>query len=993
MTKQEALKEINETQDFYVSKLVDIINGRNQAFDEMKEIDFTSPTGTGKTIMVSKLINQMPDYFFVITTLSKGQLRYQIEAKLNELVEKNNYIVFGLNEYTKNTILQKKDFLSILPSNKKIIWIRDEGHIATNRWQEILRNLSYLIINFSATNKTNNGINCNFTHTMMLRTVIQDVGTIEDALDRLQEVKKTHAKIQGYNPCALFRLFYKYSIDKAIEECRKRNLKFINITDESYDMAEICSDNNEYDVIINKLKITEGIDLKRCHVIFMDTTPRNETTIIQIIGRARRNALFWRNDINILDKENEYLLAETRQCYIFYNSEETMVGQSNNGELLRSFCDTVSIENLKPGIIIDVDNGRLKNGLYVLELFGKTGKYKITYDKALEANVVNNPSFYRKEVKRNDDCFVLDLADYDYSIRKIYFKNDILDYFELEPDFSKHKYDKCKYHYYIFKIYLTEKGVNFNFSLFEKLLNLNDEHELVDPRRFIDYIKMFGVEEQWHDCHKHFLSYIKYYGEAQKYACRKRYTPFSKRALFVYSSDKKQSMHLHFDLIRYIESIEVVDFSVASKIKEILNKYHNVVQVAANKYKYSNHSFSEYLSRRKINTINDLKEIVLNAKGKQVLGTKVDVWKRILTKIKSVEEIDTFEVDVTDLSGLNSILDLGLNDKEISIYINGNYPTKIVSIDDYNPNYYPSILWLNRKTMIPQMADNKNLYIYRQTFLNVFESYEKTINDKEIAVIGPDLMKYTNHHYIEDSAVTSKINQYCKFNKFISRTYKEVLEQCSSLLFSGKNNFNFDSMCNSCLGFCVEFFAKMVIYGDELYKPLINEVLHEAKQKEINDIIRIRVAMLAYKQEMADCYGSNVLKYIPTIRIENLIKDKYKEFVTTVSELGRKAASFIKKELYNQKQPKYNIDPDLSVNHISALCDFITKDIILDLKCTSSITETHIKQVLAYHYLSTKRTDLNIQKLIVYDAVTGKNVTINLLDYSNKGDIYETRDN
>ena len=200
MNKKEAIQEINETQDFYIEKLINIILGTDKRFEDLKEIDFTSPTGTGKTVMVAKLINRLPNHFFFITSLSKGQLRHQVENKIKSLCLGNNFVVFGLNEYTKNTILQEKDILDLLPNNKEIIWIRDEGHIATNRWQEILRNRSSHIINFSATNKSNNGIQCNFSHTMMLRTVSQNSGTPEDALDQLLEVKNVHRNITGYNP-------------------------------------------------------------------------------------------------------------------------------------------------------------------------------------------------------------------------------------------------------------------------------------------------------------------------------------------------------------------------------------------------------------------------------------------------------------------------------------------------------------------------------------------------------------------------------------------------------------------------------------------------------------------------------------------------------------------------------------------------------------------------------------------------------------------------
>ncbi len=41
----------------------------------------------------------------------------------------------------------------------------------------------------------------------------------------------------------------------------------IDITDETFDMSELCLDDNEYDVIINKYKLVEGIDIKIAHKI------------------------------------------------------------------------------------------------------------------------------------------------------------------------------------------------------------------------------------------------------------------------------------------------------------------------------------------------------------------------------------------------------------------------------------------------------------------------------------------------------------------------------------------------------------------------------------------------------------------------------------------------------------------------------------------------------------------------------------------------------
>lgn len=85
---------------------------------------------------------------------------------------------------------------------------------------------------------------------------------------------------------------------------------------------------------------------------------------------------------------------------------------------------------------------------------------------------------------------------------------------------------------------------------------------------------------------------------------------------------------------------------------------------------------------------------------------------------------------------------------------------------------------------------------------------------------------------------------------------------------------------------------------------------------------------------------------------------------------------------YNFTKDEYLTSPVLSIDHISGLADYIDEHTIIDIKTTSSITVQHIKQVLAYHYLSTKRSDLDINKVIVYDAVKGKSVTIDLTNHN-----------
>ena len=164
--------------------------------------------------------------------------------------------------------------------------------------------------------------------------------------------------------------------------------------------TDILKDDNKYDVIINQQKIVEGIDIRRAHVIWMESRPKNASTTIQQIGRCRRNALLWRTDIDILDPENKELLNHTRQCFVFYNtcnSEEI----DNDDKLYLDLCPIISIEKLHAGYTIYVENGVMSNGLFIAELEGKTGFFTISKDEETGFNVVDNGDIYLTKMKEH----------------------------------------------------------------------------------------------------------------------------------------------------------------------------------------------------------------------------------------------------------------------------------------------------------------------------------------------------------------------------------------------------------------------------------------------------------------------------------------------------------------------------------------------------------------------------------------------------------------
>lgn len=674
-TKDVAFAEINGLQDFYIDELISMIG--DPKYKIMKSINFTSATGTGKTRMMCKLIDKLPDYYFIITTLSKGQLHKQVRHELEKNCKYDNFYVYGSADYKTNSKIQANDIISKIPKGVPCIWLRDEGHIKTNRFEELLSDVCYKIVNFSATNMYAD-IQCNFVSTMMLRTVKQSTGKPEDAIKKLLEVKETHKSVHGYNPCAIFRCvsgddeLYTHIISL----CDTYGLKYIDITEDAFVMSELCKDDNEYDVIINKFKIVEGIDIRRAHVLFMDNQPGNVSTTIQLIGRCRRNALLYRNDIDILASENADLLKATRECYVYYNVANMKIDSDEYGELCYAFCNYISCESLKCNSRIYVENGQLPNGLYVLELENCTGYFDIIQDENTRFNVVSPMTDFYDTVKKE-----------------------------------------------------------------------------------------------------------------------------------------------------------------------------------------------------------------------------------------------------------------------------------------------------------------RNGCVY-------------TVNDMESAIVGVDLMRQSKYRngvrWVESTTVTAKISGYNKFSQFLQDRYKVELESVKGQYFTGQNNFKFGKKCNSMVGCFVEYYSKYLLYGesyldgywedDSVWKGLKTEYMgsfteYFAYRKKLRVI---RACMKRYREELGDCFGQGAKMYAKGFQIKSLVQKQFKDFVDLIVELGERTAEFVRQTLYVDCVPVNDVNPDLSIRHISGLADYITHDTILDVKVLNHINEQCVLQVLGYHYLSTKRSDLDIKHLIVYDATSNRAVTIHI---------------
>lgn len=1140
MTKQEAFDEINKLQDMYVDNLSKLINDPD--FSYMTKINFTSATGTGKTKMMAKLINKHPNFYFIVTTLSRGQLHLQVRESLEKDCKQNNFSVYGCADYKINSKLQANDIIGKIPKETKCIWLRDEGHIRTSRFDDLLIKYCHKIVNFSATNM-HNDIRCNFTQTMMLRTVNQTTGTPEDAIKKLLEIKNAHKNVKHYNPCAIFRCVNgnKELNNIIIDLCKKHNLKYIDITQDEFLMADLCRDDNEYDVIINKFKIIEGIDIRRAHVLYMDNCPSNNATTIQVIGRCRRNALLYRNDIDILRPENANLLKNTRECYVYYNVEKMNIETDQYGELQYHFCNHISCEELKTGTTIEVVNGQLPNGLYVIELENRTGKFEIVKDKNTGFNIVlhRQIDFYNTITEHFDNNYIYIVG---IKCKKIHIKN--IENFSLKtgaelrkqqkrlwPSFKTNtgekKWDNFldRYYYEICPI-IEKHDIPHSFQSeiiqeFKKQLTTFNKQVIVPyitgytldtlekPNYDINFMKNYirdFVKKQQDEDSKYFCEIIKNLKDRKI-----KFSAFSYKLgevcsdleivfLQYFCIKKKEQGVSYFDLfesfnekICYIDKYlysrdmwfslkhkEDKDFSVILKdtfcdisvekmeeeirdfkekaIKSNKNKdFCNMLSVLlgdgfchpSTKQPCNDEIYKklrEALGKKDLITVGYF--LVMQKKNKKTnkyIKNKVYELYQLLYNFYCIKDASFDDVSYNILSKncLPILSSFEMDEFTVKTKINGDIRTTVSDVSDYfyaiknklkkicvSTNIYldSSLITLSIintientyqklcNGVIPcvqfdcsdlledvkeeEMCLMHGCYRFNcyseplkieipQSILkkiksaNYYLTYTKTTNDKESATIGPDLMhqiKKDNGNVVwtESRSVSSKIGNHNKLNSFISIRYENELKQAKEQLFKGKNDFKLDKKCNSVIGYCVEYYSKYLLYGESYLEEYIEQAKKETKIKEISDAIIVRACFLRYRENMLRCFGSGVSKIIRGISASQLIKEKYSYFVSLVIELGKKTATFVKKTLYESREIKNNIDDNLSIRHIAGRADYITTDTILDVKVRNNIDENCVRQVLAYHYLSTKRSDLNIKRVIVYDAVSDKAVIIDI---------------
>lgn len=361
-------KEIIELQNNAISSLFALVR------EGKENITLKAPTGSGKTYMMSSLMNQILEHdknvIFIVSIPSKGKLAEQNFNRFAELsfdtfrnlepfyicsgaendknkeyglhIDQNcNVFVLPTAQYTDASRIKKeRSLLSFLEfckkEGRKIILIRDESHIATNKINALKGYFSQTI-NFSATPTDDKFDVCISEEDAIKANLIKSVEYFEEeiglkegltqALEKFKEIRPYYQN-KGITPAFIIQvsnendaqteveiiksivedkgLNWVYFVEK--ENGYESNTRIEKVKNKSLWQNYVKEHEFPIDVIIFKMVITEGFDIPRACMLYQVRNSQSKQLDEQVVGRVRRNPCL--TTFETLDKKTQEIFSK-----------------------------------------------------------------------------------------------------------------------------------------------------------------------------------------------------------------------------------------------------------------------------------------------------------------------------------------------------------------------------------------------------------------------------------------------------------------------------------------------------------------------------------------------------------------------------------------------------------------------------------------------------------------------------------------------------------
>ena len=287
-------------------------------------------------------------------------------------------------------------------SGNDIYVIKDECHVATNNLDELAAVFFNKVINFSATpNARKRQIpdvvlkesEAVAAHLIKRVEMGDDGDSLEDALKKFVEIKQRYLKKAiNVNPCLIIQISNKDKADDEISKIKTllnkegfSSLKWMLILDKNGGAVKGSETNDilgakklpiakwkDYaktdistiDIIIFKMVITEGWDIRRACMLYQVRDSRSKQLDEQVIGRVRRNPRLL--DFETLDKESQELISTAYVWGVKKTDENSpqltflFGGEPDNLIQKEVKIQTTRLKPFETAKVIDVDDLDLK---------------------------------------------------------------------------------------------------------------------------------------------------------------------------------------------------------------------------------------------------------------------------------------------------------------------------------------------------------------------------------------------------------------------------------------------------------------------------------------------------------------------------------------------------------------------------------------------------------------------------------------------------------
>lgn len=446
------LQEAIDLQDRAVAELVNLTKE-----NKLNEITFKAPTGSGKTFMMAKFINEIlrdnADVIFLVSTLSKGDLAKQNYDKFFEYSEKKlfsylkpylinseisgeerlfipteyNVYVLPRDLYKKNTLLMRGPMESFLRDetagikfdngvatigkNKTIYLIKDECHQATNNLDTLSKTYFSKVFNFSATPKKGQVPNVEITkseavHAKLIKEIVEgnEYDDLQVAVDKFKEIKEQYINKLHINPCMIIQISNKDKVKEELAEIipilNKNELKWIYIVNE----LKECDTNDVFKV--KKLPVNKWRDYAKENLSTIDVVIF-KLTISEGWDIPRACMLYQKRDVKSIQL-NEQVIGRVRRNPRLIDFEDLDEGSKNLATKAYIWANIERDESIKS---VEIKNtAKVREEISIKTTRLKTLKERKSFDldkiiseHPIKINVENIFDTYRNLNKYNQD--------------------------------------------------------------------------------------------------------------------------------------------------------------------------------------------------------------------------------------------------------------------------------------------------------------------------------------------------------------------------------------------------------------------------------------------------------------------------------------------------------------------------------------------------------------------------------------------------------------